>query len=161
MRHTGSFPLRTDLSFLPSGSPATRYMLVSFTAPEVPRATQRPSISVSFVLDRSGSMGGSKLALARDAVRQALAMLHSDDRFSLVAYDDQVDVVVETVTASTEARRNALTRLEAIGAGTALDDVDAPRRGAGRQWSPSGEAEPDPPLIARRFEAQLHWEPVH
>jgi hypothetical protein len=35
-------------------------------------------------------------------------MLRSDDRFALVAYDDRVDVVVESTSASAEARRHAL-----------------------------------------------------
>ncbi len=132
MTHTSSFSLRTDLSFVPAGSPATRYLLLSLTAPEAPRAAHRPSINVSFVLDRSGSMGGSKIALARDAVRQALAMLHSDDRFSLVAYDDQVDVVVEAVAASAEARRNALNKLDAIDARGSTDLAGGWRAGCGQ-----------------------------
>jgi Ca-activated chloride channel homolog len=117
MTHTSSsLSLRTDLSFVPAGSPATRYLLVSMTAPEAERSAIRPSINVSFVLDRSGSMGGTKIALAREAVQRALSMLHSDDRFSLVAYDDEVKVVVETATASAEARRNAMRKLESIDA---------------------------------------------
>lgn len=93
------FSLRTDVALVPAGSPATRHILVTLTAPEAPRPDSRgatvpgcpparPSIHVSFVLDRSGSMGGSKIRLARDAVRQALQMLRADDRFALVASDD-------------------------------------------------------------------------
>ncbi len=132
MTHTSPFSLRTDLSFVPAGTPATRYLLISVTAPEAPRAAHRPSINVSFVLDRSGSMGGRKIELARDAVKQALAMLHSDDRFSLIAYDDEVDVVVESVAASSEARRNALNKLEAIDARGSTDLAGGWRAGCGQ-----------------------------
>jgi len=72
------FSLRTDVALVPAGSPATRHILLTLTAPEAPRADSRgatvpgcpparPSLHVSFVLDRSGSMGGSKIRLARDA----------------------------------------------------------------------------------------------
>jgi Ca-activated chloride channel family protein len=54
-------------------------------------------------------------------VKQALGMLRSDDRFSLVAYDDIVDVVVESTSASAEATRHALGCLEAIDARGSTD----------------------------------------
>ena len=38
--------------------------------------------------------GERKFELARDAVEQALRMLHPEDRFTLVVYDEQVDVLV-------------------------------------------------------------------
>ncbi len=66
-------------------------------------------------------MGGSKIRLAREAVTQALGMLRSDDRFALVAYDDRVDVVVESTSASAEARRHAVRSLEEIDARGSTD----------------------------------------
>jgi Ca-activated chloride channel family protein len=61
-------------------------------------------------------MGGSKIRLAREAVRQALGMLRADDRFALVAYDNMVEVVVASTPASAEARRHAVARREEIDA---------------------------------------------
>jgi len=113
--------LRTDVPVVPAGSPVTRHLLLTLTAPEAPRTAVRPSMHVAFVLDRSGSMGGSKIRLAREAVTQALGMLRSDDRFALVAYDDRVDVVVESTSASAEARRHALRSLQAIDARGSTD----------------------------------------
>ena len=113
--------LRTDVPVVPAGSPVTRHLLLTLTAPEAPRTAVRPSMHVAFVLDRSGSMGGSKIRLARVAVTQALGMLRSDDRFALVAYDDRVDVVVESTSASAEARRHALRSLQAIDARGSTD----------------------------------------
>jgi Ca-activated chloride channel homolog len=115
------FSLRTDVAIIPAGSPATRYLLLTLTAPEAPRTAGRQPIRVSFVLDRSGSMGGSKIRLAREAVRRALQMLRSDDRFALVAYDDVVDVVVASTAASAEAKRNADRRLAEIDARGSTD----------------------------------------
>ena len=108
--------VRPDRSLIRAAGSSTRYVLVSFTAPEVPRKAGRRPANVAMVLDRSGSMGGEKIRLARDAVRQGLQLLRSDDRFALVVYDNEIDLLVESVTASSEAKRNALERLRQIDA---------------------------------------------
>jgi Ca-activated chloride channel family protein len=116
-----NFSLRTDVAVLPAGVPAARYVLLSLTAPEASGEAGRLPIHVAFVLDRSGSMGGSKIRLAREAVRQALGMLRRDDRFALVVYDEAVNVVVDSTPAAAEARRNALKRLEEVDARGSTD----------------------------------------
>ena len=58
-----------------------------------------------------GSMCGEKIASRRAPCAEAIATLQPDDRFSVVVYDDVVEVVVESTTASDEARRNAIDRL--------------------------------------------------
>ena len=113
--------VRTDRRFVRAQAHSTRYALVSLTAPEAPRRPERQPVNVAFVLDRSGSMGGQKIQLAREAVGQALRMLRPEDRFSLVVYDDQVDLVVESTQATREAVRNALSRLAHIGARGSTD----------------------------------------
>jgi len=113
--------VRIDRRFVGAEAPSTRYALVSFTAPEAPRREERPPVNVAFVLDRSGSMGGQKIRLAREAVNQALRLLRPEDRFALVVYDDQVDVVVESTNATREAVRNALQRLAQVDARGSTD----------------------------------------
>ncbi len=56
-------------------------------------------------------MSGEKLRVAKVAVEEAIARLQPDDRFSVVVYDDVVDVVIESTHASAEARRGAVERL--------------------------------------------------
>jgi Ca-activated chloride channel family protein len=113
--------VRPDRSLVRAAGKSTRNVLVSFTAPEVPRKANRRSANVAMVLDRSGSMGGDKIRLARDAVRQGLQLLRADDRFALVAYDNEIDLVVESVPASAEAKRNALAKLAQIDARGSTD----------------------------------------
>jgi Ca-activated chloride channel family protein len=73
-------------------------------------------VSVALVLDRSGSMDGErKFDLARDAVEQALRMLRPEDRFTLVVYDQEVDVLVPLAAATAEARSLARARLRDVG----------------------------------------------
>ena len=61
--------VQTDRPLIRAAGNSVRYVLVSFTAPDSSRTDRRSSINVSFVIDRSGSMGGSKIRLAREAVR--------------------------------------------------------------------------------------------
>ena len=61
-------------------------------------------------------MSGEKIRVAKVAVEEAIARLRPDDRFSVVAYDDVVDVVIESTHASAEARRGAIERLRAVDA---------------------------------------------
>jgi len=86
-------------------------------------ARQRPAvrpgrapIDVAFVLDRSGSMGGEKIRLVKDAVDVAIGHLDDKDRVSLVTFDSVVEVVrpLARATAGTKAELRS-----------ALDDVDA------------------------------------
>ena len=102
---------RTDRRLIRSTSRSHRFVLVEVTAPSAPRTTERAPVNLAFVIDRSGSMGGEKIELAKQAVREALATLGERDRFSIVAYDDQIEVVVESTPATDEARRNAIARL--------------------------------------------------
>jgi Ca-activated chloride channel family protein len=108
--------VRPDRSLVRAAGKSTRYVLVSFTAPEVPRKANRRAVNIAMVLDRSGSMGGDKIRLAREAVKQGLQLLRADDRFALVAYDNEIDLVVESTSASAEAKPNALAKLSHIDA---------------------------------------------
>ena len=62
---------------------------------------RRPPVNLGFVLDRSGSMGSQrKLGLARQAVLEASHRLDDPDRFSVVVYDNEVEVVLSSALAS-------------------------------------------------------------
>ncbi len=94
MTPSTSFTARTDRSLVPAGKPATRYLLVRIVAPQAAASDRRTPANVSLVLDRSGSMyDDRKFTLARQAVYQALAMLRTQDCFSVVVYDNEVDVL--------------------------------------------------------------------
>lgn len=106
--------VQTDRRLVRASRRSTRYALTTITAPRVERTTTRAAANVSFVLDRSGSMGGEKFELARKAVDHALRLLRDDDRFSVVVYDDRIDVIAESTRATPEACRHARQRLESI-----------------------------------------------
>jgi Ca-activated chloride channel family protein len=106
--------VQPDRSLIRDAGGSVRYALLTFTAPEAPRAGVRPALNVAFVLDRSGSMGGSKIELARTAIVQALRMLRDTDRFAVIDYDNEVDVVVPSTAATAEAIRNAVGQVQGI-----------------------------------------------
>jgi len=108
--------VRTDRRFIRTDARGERYILVSYAAPEAPHRAERLPVNVALVLDRSGSMSGErKFDLAREAVEQSLKMLHSDDRFALIVYDDLVDLLHPSSFAMPSAKRRALQALSEIG----------------------------------------------
>lgn len=107
---------RTDRSLIRAGARSVRHVVVTVAAPLADRSAERPPADVAFVLDRSGSMGGEKIVLARDAILQGIAMLKPSDRFTVVAYDNHVDVVMPLTTAHREAREAAEHQLRGIDA---------------------------------------------
>jgi len=107
--------LRTDRQLIRAGARSTRYLMISITAPVAPPRTERPPVNVGLVLDRSGSMDGErKFTLARDAVEQSLRLLRDTDRFTLVVYDGEVDVLMPPTPATPDAKRTALQRLAGV-----------------------------------------------
>ena len=115
------YSIRIDRHLIRAAGGSIRYALVSIVAPQAPPKAGREPLHASLVLDRSGSMGGQKIVLARESVRLALQALRPADRFSLVAYDDEITTVVESTKATAEARRNAVVKLAAIDARGSTD----------------------------------------
>ena len=61
---------------------------------EIKGKEQLPSLGLIIVMDRSGSMSGSKIVLAREASVRSVELLRDDDTFGFIAFDDQVwDVI--------------------------------------------------------------------
>jgi Ca-activated chloride channel homolog len=109
-----NFDARADRRFIRSGYRSNRYLLVDLTAPASHRAPTREPLDAAFVLDRSGSMAGAKIGLARQAIDVSIGALGDRDRFAVVAYDDRVDIVAPSVPATPAARAHARRRLAAI-----------------------------------------------
>jgi Ca-activated chloride channel family protein len=105
---------RTDRSLIRTAGRSVRHVAVTLVAPVSDRAKERPPVDVAFVLDRSGSMAGEKIELARDAILQGIAMLKPADRFAVIAYDTIVDVVMPLSPAHPAARGHAEAQLRQI-----------------------------------------------
>lgn len=89
-------PIKIDMAldkhYLLSGNKQAAYLMIKLTAPGE-EAAARPAQNLSFVIDRSGSMSGEKLAYTRQAVSFAIGHLGRQDHCSVVTFDDTVRVI--------------------------------------------------------------------
>jgi Ca-activated chloride channel homolog len=69
-------------------------MLVTITSSEIAEIKNKMPVHVALVLDRSGSMAGTRLQNAIKAAKAMVERLDSHDRFSLITYDDQAEIMV-------------------------------------------------------------------
>lgn len=78
------------LSYRPDGKQDGYFLLLA--TPEMPsKVEQQPAKTVVFVVDRSGSMSGTKIEQAKDALKFVLNSLREGDLFNVIAYDDRVE----------------------------------------------------------------------
>lgn len=115
----------TDAQLAGASVRSKRYVVVRLQAPPADLTTPPRALHVALVLDRSGSMGGDKIRLAREAAAKALRMLRPMDRFTLVCFDNQIDVVQPATQATPAAIGAAIRALDSIDArdGTNLSDA--------------------------------------
>jgi Ca-activated chloride channel homolog len=90
---TPRIDLRPERGALPAGGGTVR-ALVDLAVDFPPSEREREPLSVALVIDRSGSMSGAPLQHAKQAAVAAVTALRDGDRVAVVAYDQQVDLVV-------------------------------------------------------------------
>lgn len=70
------------------------YLLAFVTPPAAEQAIQKPlPREVVFVIDNSGSMGGTSIEQAKASLLYALGRLQPNDRFNVIRFDDTMDVL--------------------------------------------------------------------
>lgn len=97
---------------------------VKVSAAPAPDRAERRSLALALVIDRSGSMQGSKLATAKRAALAVVDQLDDRDQVAVVVFDDQIEVLqaAALVTRALQERlRSALAAVEAR-ASTALHE---------------------------------------
>jgi Ca-activated chloride channel homolog len=78
---------------------------------------RRAPVDVAFVLDRSGSMSGDKLALVKEAVTVAVGHLRDEDQTALVVYDHQVETLQRLESATPRVKTTLRLALQGVDAG--------------------------------------------
>lgn len=74
------------------------------------RRRDQPSLALSLVIDKSGSMNGRKIELAKEAAKSTAAMLGAEDYIGVVGFDSRPSQVVRM-----QSARNRLAILQGIG----------------------------------------------
>jgi Ca-activated chloride channel family protein len=105
------------------------YLLAFVTPPGAEQATQKPlPREVVFVIDNSGSMGGTSIVQAKASLTYALSRLQPNDRFNVIRFDDTMDVLFPTsVPADAAHVRDATSFVDALQARGGTEMVPAMR----------------------------------
>ncbi|KAI4826533.1 hypothetical protein KUCAC02_029979 [Chaenocephalus aceratus] len=74
------------------------YFVHFFAPPDLPRVPK----NVVFVIDRSGSMSGTKMAQTLEAMLAILKDLHEDDHFAVIQFDHTIACWKESLTKATK-----------------------------------------------------------
>lgn len=74
--------------------PQLVYVLLEIAARETPDRISSPPLNVCLILDRSTSMQGEKMDVAKASAIQVLRSLRVQDIFSVVAFSDRAEVVI-------------------------------------------------------------------
>jgi Ca-activated chloride channel homolog len=85
--------IRLDHELLAVEGEHTVHAMLELSAPAAPTNTPRPPLRLALVIDRSGSMTGPKLEVAKRCAAYLVHRLASPDELALVAYDDTVQLV--------------------------------------------------------------------
>lgn len=114
------FRARLEASQVKTGEPRTLGLLVEAAAPALPeqQLTRTPQ-AIVFVVDRSGSMGGGRLDLIKNAIGEMIGQLNPHDFVSVLSFDDRVETHLplrQKGSLNTADLRRELAQLEPRGA---------------------------------------------
>jgi len=98
-----------------AGEKQVAYLQVGLTGFKLPYDGERAPVNIAIVIDKSGSMGGEKIAKAKEAAIMAIGRLNSRDIISVVTYDSNVNVLVPATKVSD--KEMIFSRIRAIKAG--------------------------------------------
>jgi Ca-activated chloride channel family protein len=105
------------------------YLLAFVTPPALEQAAQKAlPREVVFVIDNSGSMGGTSIVQAKASLLYALGRLQPTDRFNVIRFDDTMDALFSTsVPADAGHVRQATSFVDALQARGGTEMVPAMR----------------------------------
>ncbi|MCR2820891.1 VWA domain-containing protein [Lederbergia panacisoli] len=87
---------------------------------EVKGKQELPSLGLIIVLDRSGSMEGEKLSLAKEAAARSVELLREKDTLGFIAFDDRPWEIIETTPINNKEEAIEKIRSVTVGGGTEI-----------------------------------------
>ncbi|MDD7986846.1 VWA domain-containing protein [Lentisphaera marina] len=76
---------------------------------------EQPSLGLVLIIDKSGSMSGQPIVLAREASKAAVELLSSRDQVGVIAFDGNAKLVTDLTSAANKGE--VLSQIDGIGAG--------------------------------------------
>ncbi|MDD5473769.1 MAG: VIT domain-containing protein [Candidatus Methanoperedens sp.] len=114
---TNNPPLNGDMLFYNTGGKG--YMMHVFSPSEADLGTTALSKDIIFVVDKSGSMGGEKLAQVKRVFTGIISDLPPDDYFNVIFFDDAVRAFSPTLMeANTKNKADAANFVNSLEAGS-------------------------------------------
>jgi Ca-activated chloride channel homolog len=112
-----SLQLQSENQLLDASKSCRRVFEIRLIAPSQTAPGKRHPLNISLVLDRSGSMGGDRLAYAKQAAIHVLDLLTEKDRASVVTYDDNVSIIGESTLLTPNIRDQMKQRIQTVRTG--------------------------------------------
>jgi Ca-activated chloride channel family protein len=103
--------VRLDQNLLAVDGEHDVHAMLELHAPEPPDTADRPPLRLALVLDRSGSMAGEKLAVAKRCAAWLVGRLRARDELALIAYDDRVRMLAPLAPVERSRLESAIARL--------------------------------------------------
>ena len=107
---------------------AAVFVQIGFSSGIDPATFHRLPLNLSVVIDRSGSMAGSKLDSVKQALYRLIDQLNEGDRLSIVLFDDRVAVLVAPAPVTDPAKLKSM--VAGISAGNTTNMADGLRQGS-------------------------------
>jgi Ca-activated chloride channel family protein len=106
-----------DRRLVPTEGTTERYLRIQVSAPDKQGPSTRLPLNLALVIDRSGSMEGTKLEKAKEAAIFCMRNLTGADRAAVVAYDDNIRVVAPSRPLTPEVKNGVISEIHTIRSG--------------------------------------------
>lgn len=111
----GTLTLKSAVShgYLAKGNNNDVYSTIDISATKY-TGSERPSLNIALVIDRSGSMAGAKIEHAKNAARRLVNILNPNDRLAIVSYGSDVTIDFASRLVSVDSRSQMLRAIDGI-----------------------------------------------
>jgi Ca-activated chloride channel family protein len=98
-------------------------VLLGMNTPIDPAELERPPLNLAIAIDTSGSMSGDPIFYVRSGLEAMLDSLEPEDRVTLIGFDDDAEVLVESVPGTSPELAAAISGLNANGSTNIYDGL--------------------------------------
>ena len=125
--------VRTDMDKVVYDKSGVIHMMASLTAPDVSKDAKRNPLCVCAVIDRSGSMAGSKIENVRRSVWKMIDHMTEEDSLALVFFDERIETCEfrRMTSANKEVMKQEISKVDHRGA----TDIGSALVAAGKLFS--------------------------